>query len=309
MSNQKKVAVVLSTYNPIPSFLEEQIASLINQTYPVDIYIRDDGSKEKDSLLYLKELEKKYSNVKIEFSFNEGVFNSFFDIISYVHRLGYYDYISLSDQDDIATKNKISIAISNLNGWEHIPCLFFSRMTYVDHYLKPLGISQINPNVIGFRNAIVESSINGNLMVLNKKALELVICKKPQNFYMHDWWIYMCVSAFGKILYSPESTLLYRQHESNVIGGDEYFLSIMKKRIRRFSKFNEKTYPIIAQATEFLNMFKSELTEENRDLLQSLINSKKSLMNRIMYSMRKDVVRMKKFDNVLLRVLLICNKY
>lgn len=309
MSNKKKVAVVLSTYNPNPIFLEEQIVSLINQTYPVDIYIRDDGSKRKESLLYLKGLEQKYNRVKIEFSFNKGVFNSFFDVINYVYNLGDYDYISLADQDDIATENKISIAVSNLDGWDYIPCLFFSRMTYVNNHLTSLGLSQINPNVLGFRNAIVESSINGNLMVLNKKALELVVNKKPENFYMHDWWIYMCVSAFGKILYSPESTLLYRQHESNVIGADESFFSIMKRRINRFSKFNEKTYPIIAQAMEFLSLFNSELTEENKKLLCSLIKSKKTLMNRVMYSIRGDVVRMKKIDNILLRALFICNKY
>lgn len=309
MGNKKKVAVVLSTYNPNPIFLEEQIMSLINQTYPVDIYIRDDGSKRKESLLYLKEIGQKFNRVKIEFSFNKGVFDSFFDLLNDVYNLGYYDYISLADQDDIATENKISIAVSNLNDWDYIPCLFFSRMTYVNNHLTPLGLSLINPNVLGFRNAIVESSINGNLMVLNKKALELVVRKKPENFYMHDWWIYMCVSAFGKILYSPESTLLYRQHELNVIGADESFFSIMKTRIKRFSRFSEKTYPIITQATEFLSIFKSELTEENRNLLCSLIKSKMSLKNRVMYSIRGDVVRMKKIDNLLLRALFICNKY
>ncbi|MDR9769430.1 hypothetical protein [Acetomicrobium sp.] len=35
---------------------------------------------------------------------------------------------------------------------------------------------------------------------------------------MHDWWIYLVISAFGKVIYDPVPKILYRQHSSNVIG-------------------------------------------------------------------------------------------
>ncbi len=42
----KKVAVIMSTYNG-EKFVREQLDSILNQTYPnIEIVVRDDGSKD-----------------------------------------------------------------------------------------------------------------------------------------------------------------------------------------------------------------------------------------------------------------------
>lgn len=53
----KLVAICMSTYNG-EKYLEEQLESLINQTYPyIEIYVRDDGSSDKT-----KEILQKYAD-------------------------------------------------------------------------------------------------------------------------------------------------------------------------------------------------------------------------------------------------------
>ena len=52
MKNKDSVAILMSTYNG-EQFLDEQIKSIINQTYQDwHLYIRDDGSSDNTCLLY-----------------------------------------------------------------------------------------------------------------------------------------------------------------------------------------------------------------------------------------------------------------
>ena len=60
---EKKVAVIMSTYNG-EEFVREQIESILNQTYKnFEIIVRDDGSKDQTCNI-IKEYQKKHSNIK-----------------------------------------------------------------------------------------------------------------------------------------------------------------------------------------------------------------------------------------------------
>lgn len=310
---KKRVAIVMSTYNPELPYLEAQIESLLSQDLGVDnfdILIRDDGSSKEELAPYLKSLQINHPNIFVIRGENVGVFDSFWILINEAYNRG-YEFVSLSDQDDIAMNNKLSHAISFLEKENmKMPLLFFSQMTYVNERLEELGYPYINQSVLGLKNALYESSVNGNLMVFNRMACELVISQKPKSFYMHDWWIYLCVSAFGKVIYSPVSTLLYRQHSNNVIGGSQSFFDVMKRRINRFRDYSEKTYPVYKQGKEFMTLFGSQLDESALVLLNKLLASKESFINRICFAMSySNFARMKFIDNVLLRFLILMNKY
>ena len=304
---------MLSTYNPNLHYLKEQIESLLSQDiveYSYDIIIRDDGSTNVEVLSYLKILSEQRSNVIALFGENMGVFGSFWFLLDYAYKKG-YDYVSLSDQDDIALPMKLSLAIKCLNKENKaIPILFFSQMIYVNDKLDKQGEPFVNTSVLGFSNALFESSVNGNLMVMNRKACELVVSKKPTSFYMHDWWIYICVAAFGKVIFSPTPTLLYRQHANNVIGGTDSFYDVMRRRIKRFSEYSDKTYPVYKQGMEVMELFGAQMDKEKRLVLNNLLNSKSSLLKRICYAFSSgNFIRMKTIDTLLLRFLILLNKY
>ena len=73
----KKVAVIMSTYNG-ESFIREQLESILEQTYRnVEIIVRDDGSKD-DTVSIVKEYQKKHKNIKLYEGENLGFVKSFF---------------------------------------------------------------------------------------------------------------------------------------------------------------------------------------------------------------------------------------
>lgn len=303
----------MSIYNPKLSYLKAQIESLLSQDVVglnFDIIIRDDGSSNHESLSYLKDLARKHKNIILLFENNVGVFYSFWSLINEAFQRG-YDYVSLSDQDDIALPNKLSLAINHLKKEDQTtPLLFFSQMTYVNDNLEQQGEPFIDEKILCFKNALFESSINGNLMVLNKRACELIVMKKPEAFYMHDWYIYMCLATFGKIIYSPISTLLYRQHENNVIGGGNSFFEVMKRRVKRFNNFSENTYPVYKQGKEFKKLWSEDMCEEDLQVLNNLLSSKESFFKRIRYALsRHNFVRRSFIDSILVRLLILTNKY
>ena len=58
----KKVAVIMSTYNG-EKFIREQLDSILNQTYKnIEIVVRDDGSKD-GTVSIVKEYMQKYPNI------------------------------------------------------------------------------------------------------------------------------------------------------------------------------------------------------------------------------------------------------
>ena len=90
----KKVAVIMSTYNG-ERFIREQLDSILNQTYKnIEVVVRDDGSKDK-TVEIVKEYMEKYSNIVLYQGENLGFIKSFFELLN----LAEADYYSYADQD------------------------------------------------------------------------------------------------------------------------------------------------------------------------------------------------------------------
>lgn len=307
-----KVAIGLSVYNPNLDYLKNQVDSLLAQDYVIDLYIRDDGSTKHDHFDYLNSLLSHSKNVYVFYCENAGVFHSFINLLASMQSKGTYDLIGFSDQDDMALPNKVTSAVNSICSYdERIPLLYFSQMAYTDGDLNKCGVPYINVSKLGLSNAIVESSVNGNLIFMNSCACELVLRHIPSNFSMHDWWCYLCVSAFGKVVFDNTVTLLYRQHEGNVVGGSSSILSIFVARIRRIIKAKKSKYPIYAQAEEFYRLYKDDaMPTASRLILEKLINSKRSFADRIKYAMSTNsFCRMRIVDQFILRLVITLNIY
>ena len=91
----KKVNVLLSAYNG-EKYIREQIESILEQSYKnIEIYVRDDGSKD-GTLTILKEYEER-GLIHLEAGKNVGFVKSFEWLIA---NGGEADYYAFSDQDD-----------------------------------------------------------------------------------------------------------------------------------------------------------------------------------------------------------------
>lgn len=84
MSEEKKVAICLSTYNG-ENYIEEQLKSLINQTYSnIKIYVRDDASSDNTK----KILEKYQDKITLITRRKKKCCSKFYQFISICGRCG-----------------------------------------------------------------------------------------------------------------------------------------------------------------------------------------------------------------------------
>ncbi|BCN32221.1 glycosyltransferase family 2 protein [Anaeromicropila herbilytica] len=298
---KNKVQVLMSTYNG-EKYLREQLDSILQQDHKnITLLIRDDGSSDS-TLSILEEYSSKYSNVEYYQGDNIGAKNSFFDLIQKTDQTA--DFYSFSDQDDVWKSNKLSNAIiqmSNYNKYRKIPLLYCSGFDVVDenlnaHMIKT-NLSNIKPD---FGNSIIENICVGCTMVINNKLLLLVRKKIPRQAFMHDWWLYMVATCFGKVIYDKHSYILYRQHKNNVVGAPE---GSGHKFIRRILKYQTKKGIVLKQALEFIEIY--EVDKNKSELLNYVINYKKILRFRLKIIYSNQIFRQDKKDNIIFKLMFL----
>ena len=77
----KKVAILLSTYNG-EKYLKEQLDSILAQTYTnFELIIRDDGSKDNTVKIIKEYIEKTDKEITLIEGKNLGFIKSFFDLL------------------------------------------------------------------------------------------------------------------------------------------------------------------------------------------------------------------------------------
>ena len=129
----EKVDVLLATYNG-EQYLQEQIESILNQTYTdFRLLISDDGSKDK-TIDIVEEYAKKDDRIII-FKQNEnmGVVKNFEFLMKQVQS----KYFMFSDQDDIWKKDKIEKSVKKIEegafgGCNELTSFHFPRKGSVD---------------------------------------------------------------------------------------------------------------------------------------------------------------------------------
>ncbi|MDE6189347.1 MAG: glycosyltransferase family 2 protein [Clostridia bacterium] len=235
------VAVLLSTYNG-EKFLKEQLDSILNQSgVAVELFIRDDGSKDS-TLEMLATYVEKFNNIHLLIEENVGVGNSFMKLLYSVG--SGYDYYSFADQDDIWEENKLFEAVTMLAQSDKV--LYASNQECVDKYGNSLGLrygidSAIHLDAI----AILEkNTLAGCTMVFKGDFYDIITninCRPSEELLrnrIHDVWLAMTASINGGIIYDERSFIKYRQHENNVVGAyeDGVFKKIKEKMKKVFKK-------------------------------------------------------------------------
>lgn len=302
-----RVNILLSTFNG-EKYLAQQLDSILTQSYPeIVINIRDDGSTDDTTQLLRTHYVNRYLNINFTAGSNLGVVKSFFTLLQ--NSKDDCEYFAFCDQDDIWPNNKIYNAVTQLKAYNsEQPLLYCSRLEYVSEDLTSLGYSNI-PKYIGFRNSLVENIATGCTVVINRKARDLILEKIPSNVLMHDWWFYIVISAFGKVLFDINPNIKYRQHGNNLVGGSS---SIFRQYIRRLNSFMKRERGALkasGQAKEFFRCYGSSLKKDELKILNGFLMSKSNLRSRIAYVLRMGVSRQSIIDNLILRFLIIIDRY
>lgn len=209
-----RVAVLMSTYNG-EKFIDEQVISILKQL-PSEglLMVRDDGSKDK-TVEKIRRIQD--TRIQIESGENIGFAKSFLTLLSKTPRD--IEMVMFSDQDDVWLAGKIRRAWDCLSASSEQATLYCSRQLITDKNLNILEVSEKIPLQTSFYNAIAENIVTGCTAAINNHALRLMMLSGvPERVQFHDWWLYLVISAHGKIIVDEEALILYRQHENNYIG-------------------------------------------------------------------------------------------
>lgn len=280
----QKVSILLSSYNG-SKFIEEQLISIKNQTYPFELYIRDDGSTDNSVELIKKLFIKLKLNGQIILGKNIGAQKSFFYLIKKFGRKN--NYIAFSDQDDIWEVDKLKSAVEKIkNKEEHLgashPILYHSDLKIISHdgvlqtktFWQSVGL---NPNYTKLNNLLCQPTVTGCTVVVNKSLLKLIEIY-PKDSSMHDYWLSILAKVFGTIISDKKSYINYRIHTDNAIGFKvinlNRLITLLNKPILFITNWKRNHMKRILQAGEFLNIYSKSLSNNDIILLTNFANLK-----------------------------------
>ena len=258
-TSRPRVAVVLGYYGG-SKYLQRQVESILAQeNIDVRVFIFDDASPtplNKDDL-HLKgdgvdrvHVSRRTQNL----GFQENFLRGLQDVT------GDYDFYAFSDQDDVWHLDKLSRAVVKIRQTAKIsPVLYGARTEAHDETLTSLlGVSPLFKIAPNFGNAIVQSIMGGNTMVMNRACRALIAQASYETIPVsHDWWCYQLVSgAAGTVLYDDWPCLKYRIHGNNLVGSNLGWIARLS-RIRRlllgeFYDWNSQNIAALEQNLELL---------------------------------------------------------
>lgn len=286
----KNIAVLMAVYNG-ELYLDEQIISIINQTYiNWVLFISDDHSNDSS-----REIIKKYMKLypdKIclfeNATDNSGAKCNFDNVMRQTHNFNYYMF---SDQDDIWMPEKMSVMINEIQIFEmkfgeDCPLLVYSDLEVVNSkaelifpsFVKSSGYSLPTKNII--QQFLLYNCIPGCAMLFNASLREQVI-SIPSAAYMHDWWLALAAACFGKIIQINIPLMKYRQHSANSIGMIEYQSNKERlakyasgSKLRKAIENNREMKKLRREQTEkFLEIYDNKLDKEQRMLVIKYIEA------------------------------------
>ena len=304
----KKVNVLVSTYNG-EKYIHEQFDSLLQQTYGnIDVYVRDDGSKDNTVAVIDEYCEKSNSNIrfiKVETdNKNLGYPDCFWELVKIVPKADYYAFC---DQDDWWYPEKIENAVSALEKIDaSIPAMTYCQFDYYNQEMEYLRKGDTYTN-LDFLKGMYYTFAPGFTQVVNRNLVE----KLDFNFIFekhlaHDIWCQWIATSLGVVIQQEKVLAKYRRHEKAVTSSNKGKFSSLKywweKEIKgdEMKKWKQSLiYFYEAYENEFPDSLKKELILFTKKTLS--ISEK---MKKVFY---KEKLRPTKGGDLALRILFLLN--
>jgi glycosyltransferase involved in cell wall biosynthesis len=275
------IAVLLSVYNGA-EFLKQQLDSLFAQSHcSFQVFVRDDGNQ--DNTL---EILKNYDVKLLPLTINLGSKDSFAVLLKFAMTNSDADYFMFCDQDDVWYPDKVEKTLAKMKHMEaehgDIPLLVHTDLEVVDESLNTIAPSMWKyehtlPDKNAFSRLLIQNTVTGCTVMINRTLAEKCLTM-PIGAIMHDWWLGLVASQFGKIGFITEPTIKYRQHGKNTIGAKGFKVNVLRVILGMIHGlvFRDQDYlkhmqANIDQARSFLEVFSDELDDKNKALLTDFI--------------------------------------
>lgn len=277
------VHIVCPVYNGA-RWLREFVESVQRQTASRwMLWLRDDGSHD-DSVEMIAELAGSDGRVRVvhDRDAHVGVVGAFRRLIDAVPVDA--PYLMLADQDDVWLPAKVERTLAAMQRAERDgagPVLVHTDMAVVGVALEPIAHSfwsfaHIDPMQVAVTRLVVRNVVTGATTMINRALRELA-SPVPDAAAMHDWWLALVASAFGRIIAVAEPTMLYRQHDNNAVGartpGATFALSTTFARaavaaVGKTERLRRDIAGAARQAGAFAERYGHRLASDDRDFLR-----------------------------------------
>ncbi len=253
------VTILLSTYNG-EKFLAAQLKSFLAQDFDDwRLLWRDDGSNDRTvemmrgfaaGLAPGRCVESKSSGPHL------GAAPSFLLLLAEARDA---KIIAFADQDDVWLPGKLSRAANRVAAAGDRPALYCAQQYMVDEALMGARKSAAHTNPPRFPASLTQNIANGNTLVMNRAACDLVTAIPGPEGTVHDWWSYIVVSACGgEVVFDAEPQVLYRLHKNNLIAaspstaaraiaaldrGPGIFMTMMRRHAETLRRHDAKLTP------------------------------------------------------------------
>ncbi len=280
-------------------FIEEQIRSIIKQTYTDwRLLIHDDGSS--DSTI---EIIKKFELLDKRITLVSDGIIGLGTAYNFLHLLKYStsEYTIFCDQDDIWLDNKLDVMITAIQEKNNdIPQAVYSNAyVYQENDSSIKGFSTLAKPTSLTDLLFLNAGIQGCAILFNKK-LKDICSNPPDNVCMHDHLLTLSAITFGEFTYIDKRLMLYRRHANTVTGDTSYNL---RKKILSFFN-NEKTVldkKHFNAVISFYNKYTNQISIVDRKIFTEYFTfPQKNKIERIVLITKN---RFKIFDSVLLLII------
>lgn len=255
------VEILMATYNG-EKYLEEQLRSLLSQTFSdFTLIVNDDHSKD-GTIEILKKFQNEFEHMTISEVKCGGASENFAFLLAQSKA----DYVFFADQDDIWFPDKVERLLERIQDAErrwgkNTPLVLHTDTSLVDQRGKMFAPSMwayqyTRPDWPDrFERILTQNVAAGCTMVANRAQVNKVL-PMPAMPLPHDWWMVLVASAFGRVVPVYEQTLLYRQHGANTQGAVKFnFQLVVQKVLREQNLMLERKIWICAQAEQFANRY------------------------------------------------------
>jgi len=203
------VSVIMCTYNG-SRFIDEQVASIVQQDYPnIEIIITDDCSTDDTYTKLLAWQEKDPRVTVIQNETNLGYNKNFEQAI----QRGKGELIALSDQDDIWLPQKISKEVAAFTSDDIV--LVHNRSVRIEngHFDYNKAFLQHHFEGDDTRKLFFFNQVMGHDMLLRRSLVKHIVPIPPLMSY--DWWITVIATCYGRIVSVEDFLVHHRIHGSN----------------------------------------------------------------------------------------------
>jgi len=267
------ITVLLAVYNG-EKYLRQQIDSLLAQTIKeFKILIRDDGSSDSSSQIideYCAKFPQQIS--KICGKPTGSAAQNFAQLLNACDS----DYIAFCDQDDVWLPQKLEKTLDAMKRTEaqglNIPVLVHSDLKVVNQNLEVISPSffkfqRLPQDRLTLSKLLVQNYITGCTVMINR-ALKDLCGKIPPECIMHDWWLALTASFFGKIVCVNESLILYRQHADNQVGAKAaYGIKLLKRKFTTRDTVKKNYDSTYVQAKALLDCYGSKIDKTQAQIV------------------------------------------